>query len=225
MAARVAVLLSGCGYLDGSEIQEAVLSLFFLDRAGAKVQCFAPEIPQMHVVDHLRQEPVEGSQRAVRAESARIARGAVRDLAELRVGDFDALVVPGGFGVAKNFSTIASEGAQASVQPEVERVLSEWLEVKKPLAAMCIAPAAVALVLKRLEQSATLTIGDDPEVAAAIESAGCTHQVCRAHEVVVDNQARIVTTPAYMLDVGLKEIGTGIEAAISQLLTWVNEAP
>lgn len=225
MASRVAVLLSGCGYLDGSEIQEAVLSLLFLDRAGANVQCFAPEIPQMHVVDHLSQSPVQGAQRKVREESARIARGQVRDLAELKIADFDALVLPGGFGVAKNFSNIALEGANASVEPQVERVLSECLKVKKPLAAMCIAPAAVALVLKRLEQSATLTIGENPEVAAAIEAAGCTHQVCRAEEIVVDNEARIVSTPAYMLDVGLKEVGAGIEATISQLMTWVNEAP
>lgn len=221
MAARVAVVLSGCGYLDGAEIQEAVLSLYFLDRAGAKVSCFAPERDQMHVVDHASGQVIEGQVRSVRQESARIARKEVAPLTSLDLSSFDALVIPGGFGVAKNLSDFATAGVSGSVHPELERVVGQAFQTQTPIAALCIAPAVVAMVLGKLNKSATLTIGQDPEVAKAIESCGVTHQSCQAGEIVVDAQAKLVSTPAYMLDSGLKDVGTGIESAIAQLLSWV----
>lgn len=221
MAARVAVVLSGCGYLDGAETQEAVLSLYFLDKSGAKVQCFAPRKEQMHVVDHLKSEPVDGASRSVLAESARIARGEVQPLAQLQPENFDAFLLPGGYGVAKNLSSFATQGPKGEVHPELERVLKAALTAKKPIAAICIAPAILAMVCSKLEIHGTVTIGQDPETAQAIESLGLSHQVCQATEIVADAQAQIVTTPAYMLDSSPKDVGTGIEAAIEQLLRWV----
>lgn len=222
MSARVAVILSGCGYLDGAEVQEAVLSLYFLDRSGAKVRCFAPEREQMHVVDHATGEAVSGQSRSVRQESARIARGEVEDLARLNIEEFDALVIPGGYGVAKNLSTFATQGPKGEVHPEMQRVVSTAVKAKLPTAAICIAPAVVAMVLAKEKQSATLTIGQDPETAQAMESLGVSHQVCQPGEIVVDAQAKIVSTPAYMLDSGPKDVGAGIEAAIAQVLSWVD---
>lgn len=222
MAARVAVVLSGCGFLDGAEIQEAVLALYFLDRAGARVQCFAPSKAQMHVVDHLKGEPAPGQTRDVLQESARIARGKVQDLSELSTQDFDALVLPGGFGVAKNLSTFATQGAQGEVDPELARVICSAYEAKQPIAAICIAPAILAMALSQVKAHPTVTIGQDPDTAKAIESLGLSHQVCQPGEIVVDAQAKVVTTPAYMLDSGPKEVGAGIEAAIEQLLRWVS---
>lgn len=221
MSARVAVILSGCGYLDGAEVQEAVLSLYFLDCAGAKVRCFAPEREQMHVVDHATGEALSGESRSVRQESARIARGEVGDLAQLKIEEFDALVIPGGYGVAKNLSTFATQGPSGEVHPEMQRVVSAAVKAKLPTAAICIAPAVVAMVLSKEKQSATLTIGQDPETAQAIESLGVSHQVCQPGEIVVDAQSKIVSTPAYMLDSSPKDVGAGIEAAIAQVLSWV----
>lgn len=221
MSARVAVVLSGCGYLDGAEVQEAVLSLYFLDRAGAKVRCFAPARPHMHVVDHVTTDAMPEEQRCVRRESARISRGQVEALEAFSVVDFDALVLPGGYGVAKNLSSFATQGAQGALEPSFERVLLAAIEAQLPTAAICIAPAILAMALKKAGKSATLTIGQDPQVAAAIESLGVKHQVCQAGEAVIDARAKIVSTPAYMLDSCPKDVGAGIESAISKVLSWV----
>lgn len=220
MASRIAVVLSGSGFLDGAEIQESVLTLFFLDRARAKVRCFAPDQAQMHVVDHGTQTPTEEN-RNVRVESARIARTQVEDIKALDMAEFDALVLPGGFGVAKNLSNFAIQGAQGSVQEDLKGAIAACLEQKKPIVAMCIAPAIVALVLRDLKRSAALTIGRDADTAAAIEACGCTHQPCSAEEIVWDESARIISTPAYMLGESPAPVGAGIEAAISKLWTWI----
>src|SRR5512140_2033434 len=141
---RIGVILSGCGVYDGAEIHETVLTLLALDRAGAEAVCLAPDIPQFHVVNHLTGQAAAGESRNVLVESARIARGAVRDVAGAKASEFDALVLPGGFGAAKNLSTFASKGDSCEVDPGVARLVREVHALGKPVGAMCIAPVLLA---------------------------------------------------------------------------------
>jgi enhancing lycopene biosynthesis protein 2 len=213
---RVGVVLAGCGFLDGAEIHEATLALLFLDRRGAKVTAMAPSGDQMHVVNHLTGEPVMGDRRSVLAEAARISRGRIVDLAKVRAADVDALVFPGGFGAAKNLCTFAVQGKHMQVHREVERIVREMRLAEKPMGFICIAPVIAARVLGEL--GPTLTIGDDPETAAAIEGYGGRHQKCNVDEIAVDARLKIVSTPAYMLGPSIAPVAQGIEKLVSAVL-------
>lgn len=176
MAKKIGVLLSGCGVFDGVEIQEAVLTLLFLDRAGASVLCMAPDVDQLHVINHLTQQATD-ERRNVLVESARIARGEIQDISAVNADDIDALIIPGGFGAAKNISDFAVKGPDAHVNPEVQRLLKEMMARSKPVGAVCIAPATVVKALS--DRSPLVTIGNDPGTAAAIESmGGASHLYC-----------------------------------------------
>lgn len=222
MPKNVAVVLSGCGFLDGSEIHESVLLLMHLQRLGCATQCAAPAGVQVQVVDHLRKAPT-ADRRDVLVEAARIARGRIKDLAEIRAADYDAIALPGGFGAAKNLSDFAAKGAAATVHPEVARVLREAHRLRRPIAAICIAPAVVAAVLGKTAQP-TLTIGDDAGTAAALVAMGCKHQVAKVTECVVDRAQRIVTTPAYMYDAGVADVAAGIGRLAEALTALMAEA-
>lgn len=217
---RVAVILSGCGFLDGAEIQEAVFSLLYLDRAGATVQCFAPDKDQMHVVDHLTGQPTTETRNVLR-ESARIARGQIKPLSEARMSDFDALVMPGGYGVAKNLSNFATAGADAEIEPDLLRLIREARSQAKPIVAICISPAILAAALARAGGSANLTIGNDASTAGVIRSLGCVHVECPVDDYVVDEGSKVISTPAYMLGPGPKEVAAGIEGAIQALMAML----
>lgn len=214
---KVAVVLSGAGFLDGSEIHEAVLTLLALDRAGATVTCLAPDVPQASVVDHARKAPVKET-RNVLVESARIARGRITDIARARVADFDAVVLPGGYGAAKNLCDFAAAGAKAKVEPHVARFLLDAFRAKKPIGAWCIAPATLAAALRDEKAGIELTIGSDPGTAQALESMGAKHVTCPVHEARVDEAHRIVSTPAYMCDAGIAQVARGIDQAVAALL-------
>lgn len=215
---RVGVVLAGCGFLDGAEIQEAVLTLLALDRRKARVVALAPDVPQLHVVDHLRKEPVEG-QRSVLAESARIVRGDVSDLAAARAGDLDALVFPGGYGAAKNLCTYAVEGRGMKVNPDVERLVRDMRSARKPMGFICIAPVIAAKLLGR--EGVRLTIGSDIATAADLESFGAKHVECRVEDVCVDERLEVVSTPAYMLGPSVAPVAAGIDKLVSALLEMV----
>lgn len=210
---KVAVVLSGCGFLDGAEIRESVLSLLYLDQQGADVEIFAPDIPQADVVNHLTGKP-EKESRNVLVESARIARGNIKPLAEADAGAFDALVLPGGFGVAKNLSDFAAKGEGASVLPEVKRLITAFLDSGKPVGAVCISPAVLVAAVGK----GRVTIGHDAGTAAVIEALGGHHVTCDANEAVLDEALGVVSCPAYMLDAPLSQIAAGIEAMVKKLL-------
>lgn len=214
---KVAVVLSGCGVYDGTEIHEVVIGLLALARGGAEVVFAAPDRAQAHVVDHRRGEVVAGETRNVLTEAARIARGNIRDLASLSAQDVDAAFFPGGFGAAKNLSNFAFEGANAQVDPEVSRFIRELYASKKPIAAVCIAPTLLALSLGE----GRVTIGNEAGPAAAIEARGGEHQNCPITECVVDEGRKLVTAPAYMLEGDILAVAAGIEAAIAHLLRLV----
>ena len=216
MAKKVGVLLSGCGVQDGAEIHEAVCAMLALDRAGAEIVCLAPDRDQAAVVDHLKGRPVP-EKRNVLVESARIARGKIRDVAQVRPAELDAVILPGGFGAAKNLSTFADQREQAQADPGVAALLRGMHAAKKPIAALCIAPAVLAAVLGR-EFHPELTIGDDPGTAKKIEGMGAKHVAAEATGVVVDRRNRLVTTPCYMLATRISQVADGAEKAVRALL-------
>lgn len=218
---KIAVLLSGCGHMDGTEVREAVLTLLALDQQGAAFQCIAPNAPQFHVINHITGEPTAGVQRNILEESSRIARlGQCLDLAQARVQDYDALLMPGGFGVAKNHCSFAFKGAEAEVRPDVAAFVRGFFEAKKPIGAVCIAPALVALVLHQAHDSAELTLGNDAGCAAAMQQLGQQHQTtASARDVVIDEAHKLVTSPAYMFDdAPLSDVFAGIERCVAEVL-------
>ena len=219
MAKNIGVLLSGCGVFDGTEIHEAVLTLLFLDRAGARIVCLAPDKPQHHVIDHLSQQESD-SRRNVLVESARIARGEIRSLKTVAVSDLDALIIPGGFGAAKNLSDFAFKGPEAEVDPDVVRLIRDMATARKPIGAICIAPAVLAQALA--DRRPVVTIGNDVGTARAIEAMGGVHQERAVDEVCVDEANRLVTAPAYMLGPGIKEVARGIEKLVAKVMEMVD---
>lgn len=215
---NVAVILSGCGVFDGAEIHEATLTLLALDLAGAKAVIAAPDCLQARVVNHRNQQEVE-ERRNVLVEAARIARGDIRPVAELRVAELDAAILPGGYGAALNLSNFAKAGADLELEPTLATFLKEMWSAGKPLAALCIAPPILAKVLKDSGvRGAKLTIGSDASVASAIEALGQTHVECSAASCVVDEKNRVVTSPAYMLASGIGELWQGIQATVNALV-------
>ncbi len=215
--AKVGVLLSGCGVYDGSEIHEAVITLLSLDRAGAEIVMLAPNVEQ-GVVNHLTGETVAGETRNVLQESARIARGAIKDIKDITAEDIDALMIPGGFGAAKNLCDFAMKGPECTVNAEVSRLVKEIVAARKPLAAICIAPALVARVLGSIKLPHQVTIGSDEETAAAIAKMGADHVACPVEECVIDKENKIITSPAYMLAGRISEAAAGIEKTVQALM-------
>lgn len=220
MSKKVGVVLSGCGFLDGAEIHESVLTLLHLDRAGATAICAAPKKPQMHVVDHTTKQPVKGAERDVLQEAARIARGKIREVKDLDPGELDAVIFPGGFGAAKNLSTFATAGADAEVDPDVARLLRAMHEAKKPIGVLCIAPAMCAAAFKGTDVHPTMTIGQDKGTASAIEAMGSHHHDAPVTGICVDETNKIISTPAYMYDARVSEVSAGIEKLVQAVLSF-----
>jgi len=217
---NIAVVLSGCGVYDGTEIHESVITLLRLSQRGAHVQCFAPNIAQLHVINHLTGEEMPES-RNVLVESARIARGEIKDIREAKVDDFDALIVPGGFGAAKNLSSFATEGAACSVQPDVLALAEAFAEAGKPIGLMCISPAIAA---KIYGPGVICTIGNAADTAAAVEKMGATHQECEVSDIVEDKARKLVSTPAYMLAQSISEAASGINKMVDRVLELTQHA-
>ena len=218
---KVAVLLAGCGHLDGAEIREAVLTLLALDQHGVEAQCIAPNDWQAHVVDHAAGAPAAEERRNILVESSRIARaGKCLDLAKADPADYDALLLPGGYGVAKNNCTFAFKGTDAEVRPDVAAFLGAFFSAGKPVGAICISPALVALCLAKAGKSATLTLGDGKDIQAAMEKLGQHYRsVPSAREIVVDEALKLVTTSAYMFDdARLADVWVGIERCVAEVL-------
>jgi enhancing lycopene biosynthesis protein 2 len=214
---KVGVILSGCGVYDGSEIHESVLTLLALDRAGATAVCMAPNIEQAGVVNHRTGKPSEDT-RNVLDEAARIARGKIVDIAKVSAAELDAVILPGGFGAAKNLCNFTSAGAKAKVEANVCRLLREMHKAKKPIAALCISPTVVAAALRDEKAHVKLTIGSDERTAQALEAMGAKHVVCPVEEFRVDEEQRVITSPAYMYDARISEVAAGIERTVKELV-------
>jgi enhancing lycopene biosynthesis protein 2 len=215
---KVAVVLAGCGVYDGAEINEAVLTLLALEQQAAEYMCFAPNIDQLHVVNHLTGEVSEGETRNVLVEAARIARGNIQDIREARAEDFDALLVPGGFGAAKNLSDFAVNGSAMVVQPDFLAFAQTMYHLNKPIGLICIAPAMSAAICG---EGVECTIGDDTDTATAIEAMGAKHICCPVEKAHIDKEKKLVTTPAYMLAGSISEAASGINQCVAEVLAMV----
>jgi len=214
MSKRVAVILSGCGFQDGAEIQESILTLLAIERSGAKYSCFAPDMEQHHVTNHLTSKTIEGETRNVLVESARIARGAIKPLSEFNESDFDALLLPGGFGAALNLSTFALDGPDCTVNEDVEKAIKSIAKSGKPIGSLCITPAIMAKVLGDVE----LTIGNDKPTAEALEKLGAKHKETTFGEIVIDKAHKLVTAPCYMLDSKVTHVADEAQKVVNAVL-------
>ena len=217
---RVGVVLSGCGVNDGAEIHESIITMLALDRAGVDMVLMAPNIDQLHVINHYTESEMDES-RNVLVESARIARGKIRDMAEVHTSDIDALIFPGGFGVAKNLSDYAMTGADCSVNPDVKRFATDVHKAGKPIGVICIAPVMFAKILQGAGDSVELTIGTDEQTSSDINSMGSNHISCPVEDIVIDKKNKIVSTPAYMLAQRISEAAEGIEKLVKEVLAMV----
>lgn len=209
----IAVILAGSGVFDGSEIHEATLSLLAIMEEGASYEIFAPNVAQHHVINHITGEEMPET-RNVLIESARIARGNIKDLKTFDAENFDALLIPGGFGVAKNLSDFAFKGARMKVLESVESVIQSMVELSKPIGALCISPVLFAKIL----DAATLTIGQDEGTAQAVEAMGANHEPTNHGEVIVDQKYKLATTPCYMLDANILDIANGARNVVKAVL-------
>ena len=219
--AKIAVLLSGCGVFDGAEIHESVLSLLALHEAGAEVSFVAPDVDQHHVINHQQGAEESGGARNVRVESARIARGAVLSLDEVRAEDFDGIVFPGGFGVAKNFCDFAFKGTEGNPLPAMADFLRAARAAGRPIGFACISPALAAMVFRE----GRLTLGrDDDDYAAALRAFGVDAVACAGDEIVIDEERKIASTPAYMLELDLPTLREGLKKLVDQVLRWAGDA-
>ncbi len=212
---KFAVVLAGCGVYDGAEIHEATLALLAIDQLGSTYQCFAPNMNQHHVINHITGEEMKEN-RNVLIESARIARGGIKDLKEFNANDFDAIVFPGGFGVAKNLASLAFDGANMNVNNEVEGAVKAMAESGKPIGALCIAPAVMVKIL----EGATVTIGQDPDTINVINELGGSHSITSHGDVIVDKKYNLFTTPCYMLDATISQIAEGAKNVIQKIIEY-----
>ena len=210
---NIAVVLAGNGVYDGAEIHEATLTLLAIAQQGAAYQCFAPDVDQAHVVNHISGEEMPET-RNVMVEAARIARGNIKALSEYKAADYDAIIFPGGFGAAKNLCTFAFDGSDCKVNPDVEKAIRVTVEAEKPVGALCISPAIIAKVLGDVK----LTIGQDKGTADALEALGAKHVATTHGEIVVDEKYKVITTPCYMLDATITQIADGASNVVAKML-------
>lgn len=220
---KVGVCLSGCGFKDGAEIHESVLTLLALDQAGAEIVCMAPDVEQTKVVDHVTGKDMN-EKRNVLVESARIARGKIKDVKDVHAKDFDALIFPGGFGAAMNLCDFGMKQADAKVNADVQRLVRETMDQGKPIGAICIAPAMLAAAVRGHKKGVELTVGTDAGTAGALEKMDARHVNRKVDEIHVDEKHRVVTTPAYMLGPGIVDINKGISKLVEKVLSMVPAA-
>ncbi|CAE6921253.1 Displays glyoxalase activity [Vibrio sp. B1REV9] len=211
---KIAVILSGTGVYDGTEIHEAVLALYAIERAGATWHCFAPNINQLHVINHKTGEEMDET-RNVLVESARIARGNIDDVAKLNVDEYDALLLPGGFGVAKNLTDFAIAGAECSINTHVAQACRAFAQANKPAGYLCIAPTIIPMIY---DQGVKGTIGNDEATAAAFDRMGGEHIDCQVDEVHFDENHKVLSTPAYMLAENISQAASGIDKLVNKLV-------
>lgn len=227
---KIGVLLAGCGVYDGSEIHEAVFTLLAIEENGAEALCIAPNIDQHHVINHLNGE-VQNENRNVLVESARIARGNVIALNKLNINTLDALVIPGGFGAAKNLNKWAISGPDGSIEPEVEKLIQDLLSAKKPIAGLCMGPTVIAKALEKTGKHAQLTVGSTAEaspydiagISTGMEKTGAIAAMKTIREIEIDRSLGIVTAPCYMMEASISEVRKNIKQAVDELISMVKK--
>ncbi|PJE79967.1 Glyoxalase ElbB [invertebrate metagenome] len=213
---KIAVVLSGCGVLDGTEIHESVLTMLYLDQSNIDYQCFAPDCTQSEVINHLNNQLTDES-RNVLVESARIARGNVKPITELNINEFDGVICPGGFGAAKNLTNFSEVGDQFAIRSDVYDALKAFVDNNKPVGLLCIAPVMSG---RLFPGSVKCTVGTDQEMMSVIRETGASPVPCPVHDIVVDDVHKLVTTPAYMLAGRISEAADGIRKLVDKVLEF-----
>jgi len=224
MSKRIGVLLSGCGVYDGSEIHESVFTLLAIDQLGGTAVCMAPDTDQHHVIDHITGEEMT-EKRNVLTEAARIARGDIRNLAAVTATDLDALIIPGGFGAAKNLTTWAFSGPDGTIHAEVRRIIQEVHAAGKPLVGLCMGPTVIAKALEGSSAEPHLSVGTTAEaspydiaaISGGMEKTGAVAEMRSVREVAVDAENRIVTAPCYMMEASISEVQANIQQAVQTM--------
>ena len=211
---KIAVILSGSGVFDGAEIHESVLALHAIEKQGASWHCFAPNIEQLHVINHVTGEEMAET-RNVLTEAARIARGNIEDVAKINAEEFDALLVPGGFGAAKNLTDFAVNGAECSINTHVASACRAFAHARKPAGYLCIAPAIIPMIY---DNGVKGTIGNDEATASAFNALGGEHIACEVDDIVFDEEHKVLSTPAYMLAGNISQAASGIEKLVNKLV-------
>lgn len=228
MSKRIGVLLSGCGVYDGSEIHESVFTLLAIDQLGGKAVCMAPDADQHHVIDHITGQEMN-EKRNVLIEAARIARGDIRNLAEVTASDVDALIIPGGFGAAKNLTTWAFSGPDGTIHEEVRRIIQEVRAADKPLVGLCMGPTVIAKALEGASAKPHLSVGTTAEaspydiaaISGGMEKTGAVAEMRSVREVAVDTDNRIVTAPCYMMEASISEVQANIHQAVKEMFAML----
>lgn len=222
---KYAVLLHGCGVYDGTEIHEAVCTLLAIAQAGHEYQCIAPDVAQYHVIDHTTGNEMKES-RNVLVESARIARGDVKRVDEINVADYAGLVMPGGFGTAKNITTWAFNGPAGEIEPKTRKLILGFAEARKPIAALCMSPTTLAKAFEGTQFMAHLTVGSTAEpspydigaISEGMESIGAVAEMKTVREIAVDEELKIITAPCYMMEANIVEVYENTRQAIAELI-------
>lgn len=226
---KVAVLLSGCGVYDGAEIHESVLTLLALKQKNLEIICVAPDQKQHHVINHSNGEELK-EERNVFTESSRIARGEIIKLGDLDYKEINSLVMPGGFGAAKNLSSWAFKSADCDILPEVKNLIIHCIENKKPIVSLCISPVLIAKSLEGTKYQPQLTLGSTQkkspyeikEMHQGLESLGVSTKECSADEISIDEELKIITAPCYMMEIGIDQLHNNIQSAIEKLSSYLN---
>lgn len=212
---KIAVILSGCGVYDGSEIYETVCTLLAIEQAGASYECLAPDVLQRRVINHITQKEQPGESRNVLVEAARLARGNIKAMAKAKPDDYDGMIFPGGFGAALNLSDFGINGDKSHIEPEVLQFAKAIANQQKPSGFICIAPNLIAHIYGKGIQ---VTIGDDENTAKILEKMGCKHITCTVENIIVDKENKVVTTPAYMLGKSISEVFLGIQKLVKEVI-------
>ncbi len=217
---EIGVVLSGCGAQDGSEIHEAVITLLSLDRAGAHAKIMAPDMKQLHVINHLSGKTMNSNRNSL-IESSRIARGKIVPINTVKGEDIDAIIFPGGTGMAKNIFNYALVGKDFTIISDVERITIESLKLGKPIGAICIAPVMIAKVLQNMGINGTVTGGYNQQIIEDIEEMGINTKQVGAEDIVVDDVNKIISTPAYVEGKSIGEVAIGITKLVDKVLELV----
>ena len=225
---NIGVIFSGSGVYDGTEIQEGVFTLLSIKKAGAEAVCFAPDVDQHHVINHITGEEMQET-RNVLVESARIARGDIQSLDAFDASQLDALILPGGFGAAKNLTKWAFSGPEGEINEQVKAAIVSMVKMNKPVAGLCMGPTVIAKALEGSGLSATLTVGSTEApspyeidaISQGMEKTGATAVMKTIEEIAVDKKNKIVTAPCYMMEADILQIRTNVQKAVDALVKLV----
>lgn len=226
---KIGVLLSGCGVFDGTEIHEAVLTLLAIQEAGHEYVCIAPDVDQHHVINHTNGEEMN-EKRNVFVESSRIARGEITKLSDIDPADIDALVLPGGFGAAKNLTTWAFKGPESEILPEVKLLLVNLVNIGKPICALCVTPTVVAKAFEGSDIHPQLTLGNTEQdseydiqgFSDGLAAVGAQPVMKTTDDILVDTANKIVSAPCYMMKTDVVGVRNNTQKAIQQMLDLID---